>query len=138
METHLVARLAASPAGSLVGASGAARAISWFERPVKLDFPAIVLTMVAPGREWDHDGPDGVDRPRVQFDHFGLAAVPVLALRDAVRAEMEVTRSITVGAVQIKFWPAQLVSEQIAPVEMLADKSLFRVVSEYEFFWEVL
>lgn len=104
MEEALVARLAQSPfvAPLLpVGVAGA-KTVSWFERqrpdPGVAQSPdCITLDMISPGREYDHDGWDGLDEPRIQINCYAATSLGVLALRDAVRKEME--QSVTINGV---------------------------------------
>jgi hypothetical protein len=131
MELAMIARLAGCAPIAAILASG--EAVGWHERPASLGFPSISLTDASSGREYTHDGHDGLDRPRVQFDLCSLDAVTLIALRDAVRAEMEQARDI--GAV--RFHVAMEVSHFRPPPETLPDgKRVYRITQEWEFFWE--
>ncbi len=133
MELQLRARLLGQ--SSIAAKVAGGTAVSWHERPATLGFPAVVLTKITPGREWTHDGPDGLDRVRVQFDFFGLDPVALFALRAAVQAEMEQAR--LQGSVG--FHVGMLVTDFGADPETLADGTrVYRLVQEYEFFWESL
>ena len=68
--------------------------IAWDDRT---GLPALVLTKVAPGREWTHAGPDALVNPRVQIDSYGSTRPQALALADAVQAEMERLDAVTAG-----------------------------------------
>lgn len=131
MDLELRARLVdAAPIAAITGA-----AVSWHERPATLGFPAIVLTGVSAGRDYTHDGEDGLAEPRVQFDLFGLDAVELIALKAAVIAEMEQLRDVA----GVRFHPAFLDSEFIPPPELLPDgRRALRVTQEWSFFWENL
>ena len=131
MDLELLARLSATPTiAAIVGA-----AISWHERPATLGFPSIVLTKVTAGRDYTHDGDDGLDEPRVQFDLFGLDAVELIALKNAVIAEMEQARD----AAPVHFHKAMLESEFTPPAEVLPDgRRVYRVTQEWEFFFETI
>lgn len=127
MEEALVARLAASaPIAAIVG-----NRVDWFDRPD--GFPALVLTKAAPGREWNMDGPDGLDAPRVQGDCWALAKGTVAALARALRAEMEQPR--TVGA--ICFHEGWLVGETWNAAEDIeGGETAFRVTMDFKFYFE--
>lgn len=136
------ARLIASPVGTLVPAVGALRAISWGERSTKAGFPAIVLTLISGGRDYDHEGFDGLPRPRVQADLFHTSPASLVELADAYLTEMETPREATVNAVTVKFHHGFLVNDQGPLVEDVggtgSDKRVHRRVLEHEFFWEIV
>jgi hypothetical protein len=52
-------------------------------------FPQMVLQEISPGREYTHDGHDGLDRPRVQFDIYALNGAEIERVEAALLAEME-------------------------------------------------
>lgn len=97
MDEALVARLVAVPAISAIVDDR----VSWFERPpadgTGTALNAIVLTEVTPGRDWTHDGPTGLDEPRIQFDCWGWQPSVAQALADAVQTEMERLDVVTVA-----------------------------------------
>lgn len=93
-QTDLLARLKAdSTLSTLTGDR-----ISWFEaaRSWGDTYPQIVLQEVSPGREYTHSGPDGLDRPRVQFDIRASAGVSTFVVEQALSDVME-TDGVTVG-----------------------------------------
>lgn len=142
MLLQLRARLIASPVGTLVPAVGALQAISWGERVTKAGFPAIVLTLINGGREYDHEGFDGLAQPRVQADLFHNSPADLVALADAYLTEMETVRTATVDGVTVKFHHGFLVNDQGPLVEDVggtgSDKRVHRRVIEHEFFWEIV
>lgn len=131
MELELITRLTEAAAiGAIVG-----DAVSWHERPATLGFPAIVLTGVSPGRDYTHDGADGLDEPRVQFDLFGLDAVELITLKRAVIAEMEQSAEVA----DVQFDEGFLETEFTPPAEILADgRRVYRVTQEWAFFFKPL
>lgn len=131
MEEDLIARLIGSTAiGAMIGDRA-----NWGGRVRGDAPPSITLHKVSPGREWTHDGPDGVDRPRVQFDCFGATDDAAAALSRLVRAEMETPAEI--GATQ--FHPAMLEGEQwIDEGELDGGDPLFRVLLDLMFYHEEL
>lgn len=131
MHEDLVARLKAD-AGIAALLTGANR-ISWFDRVREAGLPSITLTMVSPGRDWQHDGPDGLDGPRVQFDCWAETRPAAAALARAVRAAME--QSAEVG--DTLFHVGFLEGEQwIAEGEQDGGTTLFRVVLDFMFYHE--
>ena len=52
-------------------------------------YPQLVLQEITPGREYTHDGPDGLDEPRVQFDIFAVSGGSIEAVEAALLAAME-------------------------------------------------
>lgn len=87
---NLVARLR----GDAALAAQLGTRIAWFEaaRSWK-SYPQLVLQEVTPGREYTHDGPDGLDWPRVQFDIYAGPGSTLEAVEAALLAEMESTAS---------------------------------------------
>jgi hypothetical protein len=84
--TDLVARLRSDPAlaaqfGTRIAFFEAAR--SW------ATYPQLVLQEISPGREYTHDGPDDLDRPRVQFDIYAQPGTSLELAEAALLAEME-------------------------------------------------
>lgn len=129
MEEDLVARLGAD--ATIAGLCGVR--ISWFGRQRADVLPALALTKVSPGREYDHDGADGLDNPRVQVDCWTDDPDDLLALRDAVLAEMEA--SATTGGTT--FHPATLEGEGWdEEVNPDGGQRLFRARLDFRFFHE--
>lgn len=129
MEEALTARLA--------GAAGVAAIcgdrISFFGRQRDDALPALVLTTVSPGRAWTLTHPDNLDRAMVQFDCWGTSPAQVLALKMALRTELEA--EATVGG--IKFHPAMLAAlrtdEETDPD---GGPRLFQISLDYLFYHE--
>lgn len=127
MEEALAARLCAATAVAAI----AGTRVSWFERPRRAGLPCVVMTMISPGREWTHAGPDGLDRPSVQFDCWAASDAAALSLARAVIAEMEQPRTVS-GWV---FHEASLEGQQIdAPDDLEGGLKLFRVSLDFTFF----
>lgn len=111
--------------GALVGES-----VSWSGRVRGDALPVLVLTMVSPGRDWDHDGPTGEDESRVQFDSYAATVDEANALALAVRAMMEAPA--TVG--ETRFEEGFLDNEQdFDEGEQDGGAPLFRVSQDYIF-----
>lgn len=129
MEIDLVTRLTGDTAiAALVG-----EAVSWFGRSRGDGLPALVLTKVSAGREYDHAGADGLDGPRVQIDCLAVTATDTVALRDAVLACME--PAATVG--DTKFHNAFLEGEiWIDESEQDGGEALFQLALDFIFYHE--
>ena len=129
--TDLVARLKADTA--LAAAVGPRVALieparSW------TTFPQLVLHEISPGREYTHDGPDGLDQPRVQFDVWGQGIAQLEAVEAALQTVMETGG--TQGATQ--FHPAFL-EDRDTGVEDLSDQvRVHRLRLDYQFFFETV
>lgn len=127
MEEALVARLAAAPGiAAIVGDR-----IDWFDRPSAL--PALVLTKVDAGREWTHDGPDGLDEPRVRFECWAGTKAAVAALGRALLAEMELPADrdgtrFHEGSLEFERWDR--------PDDVDGGIAVFRVTMDFTFFHE--
>ena len=128
MEEDLVARLTSAQAvAAIVGDN-----VNWFER-TRGAFAELTLFKVSPGREWNHNGPDGLDRPRIQFDCWAGSAETAAALGRAVVGEMEQARAV--GGT--RFWPGQLLAEDwTSEGEDGGGTPVFRARLDFEFFHE--
>lgn len=132
MHEDLLTRL-----NAVAGLSSLGGRIAWFERPRKStpEFPALVLTFVSPGREWTHDGPDDLERPRVQFDLYGPSPAALRTLFKTLRTEMERMPHVDIGTT--RFHPAALDSQRDMPAEDLTDGvRIFRISADFQFFHE--
>jgi hypothetical protein len=65
------------------------REVVWDERNQDGPLPAIVLTLISPGREYDHDGWDGLNDSRVQTDVWGKTPAECLAVSRALSSAIE-------------------------------------------------
>lgn len=132
MEEALIARLDAA-VGMLVGSDADGDpAIKWGDRPRGV-LPALVLTKVSPGRDYDHDGWDGLDEPRVQFDAWAATAEAAAELSRAVLAEMEAGADVD----GVRFHAAMLDSETWSDEgEQDGGAPLFRVSQDFLFYHE--
>lgn len=129
MEEALKARLLAAPAvAAIVGEN-----VSWFGRDRAGGLPELTLTHVTPGEDWTHDGPMELAEARVQVDAWTADPDDALALKRAVKAEMQ-------NAAVIDGWrfdPASLEAEQsIDEGEQGGGDPLFRVRQDFLFFHE--
>lgn len=95
--------------------------IVWDERPESGALPVIVLTMVAPGREYTHAGWDGLDAPLVQADVWARDPSTARAITLALTAAIEPVETVA-GYV---IGPCFLESED-GGVEDLDGEPLFR------------
>jgi hypothetical protein len=107
--------------------------IEWGTRPQGTGLPALVLTKVAPGQEWTHDGPDALVRPWVQVDIWAANNASAATLAAALQAEMQRLDPVTVGG-----WtflpPGTLESDQWpAPEDLAGGGQAYRVIHDYRF-----
>lgn len=109
--------------------------VAWFERPQSAGFHCITLTGVSPGRDYTHDGADGLDGPTVQFDYWGPDPIVLNQLQTLVRAGMEAPSPITGLAVgSTLFWPAELTGFRTLDTEDLSDQvSIYRLSDDFQF-----
>lgn len=131
MEEDLIARLVADAGVSAV----VGEAVSWFARNRIDAYPALILSMISPGRDYDHGGADGLDSPRIQFDCYGTTDEQTVALKRAVIACME--QAATVG--DTRFWPAFLETETMfneGEQETDGGTPLFRIALDFTFHHE--
>lgn len=133
----LIARLnAVAAVADLVGADGEGdKAITWFTLNRGAGFPALLLSGISPGVEYTHDGPVGVEGPRVQADSYAHDPDAVEALAKAVRAAMEAGGDHDGW----RFHPAQIEGEQTIDLgEQDGGKPLFRIQQDFIFYHEEL
>jgi hypothetical protein len=132
METDLLTRLQA-----VAGLAPVAPRIAWLERKRSAtpEFPALVLTLIAPGREYTHSGPDGLDRAWVQFDFYGQSATQLWALFAALQAAIEAPTPVDVGGT--RFHIAMLNNKRHPEPEDLAGGGrVFRLRADFQFHHE--
>ena len=116
--------------GPVLGTANNRPAVDWSERKSndQAAFNAIVLTTVSPGREYYQDGADGLTRPRIRAEIFGLGALSVKATKNALIAEME--REAAFGDIQ--FNRSQLAFERDAdPEDLPGGMKVFRTILDF-------
>lgn len=135
MEADLVTLLSANAGiDAVIGKVGTVPTISWGLPKQGWPWPALVISMVDPGREYTHGGADGLDGPRVQFDALAETDVQATALADAVLDAIEAGGTVA-GA--RKFHPGWLESRTTVDEGNLeGGRPLFRVMQEFQFFHE--
>lgn len=129
--TDLLAHLRAD---SAVAAAAATR-LAWIERARSWSaWPQVVLHEISVQREWTHDGPDGLDRARVQIDIWAQGIAQLEAAEVAILAVLEAggTRGST------KFHEGFL-DDRDTGVEDLADGTrVHRLRMDFTFFFETV
>ena len=113
-----------------VGTANGRPAVDWNERQSddKDAFNAIVLTTVSPGRIYYQDGVDGLTRPRIRAEVFGLAPMSTKETKAALIAEME--REIAFGGTQ--FNRSELAFERDAdPEDLPGGMKVFRTILDF-------
>lgn len=136
MEADLVALLGAN-AGvqAAVGTSGGVRSISWGLPLQNGVLPWLVLTMVTPGRDYTHSGPDGLDGPQIQFDAMAETDVAALALADAVRSAIEAGGTVGITGNGRKFHPGWLEDRTtIDEGNLEGGRPLYRIMQQFQFY----
>lgn len=129
--TGLIARLRANPAlaaacGTRIALIEAAR--SWDA------WPQLVVNEVSPGRDYTHDGPDGLDGPRVQFDIWGQGIAQLEA------AEAALTTLMEAGGTQggTRFHPAFLEDRELTSEDLANGQRVQRLRLDFIFFFETV
>lgn len=107
--------------------------VHWGKRPQNGALPALVLTKVAPGQDWTHDGPDSLVNPWVQIDVYGASLPSVSSVASALQAEMQ-----RIDIVNVEGWkflpPATLEGDQWPEAQDLAKGgSSYRIMHSYRF-----
>lgn len=131
MEEALIARLRAAQAVLLIAGTFKDRpTIDLHERKSDATsaFPAAVVTILTPGRGYDHDGADTLHQRRVRFECFGLSAGSSILLKRALVLELE--RPALVAGV--RFGKSQLKFERSFPPEDVAALRIFRTIIDVE------
>lgn len=136
MEADLVALLSANAGiSAAIGKAGSAPSISWGLPKQGWPWPALVISMIDPGRDYTHSGPDGLDGPRVQFDALAETDVAATLLADAVRAAIEAGGTVGNTGNRRKFHPGWLEGRTTVDEGNLeGGKALFRVMQEFQFY----
>lgn len=111
--------------------------ISWFEsaRSHAGIYPRVVMQQVTPGRDYTHDGPDGLDHPSVQFDIFAADGAQAEAVETVLLAVMEAggTRGGTL------FHNGFLQGTNLGdPVDMADQDRAYRISMDFEFHHEAV
>lgn len=130
MNAELVTRLMLAP--EVVQLAG--ERVAWFALPRGMNVGGrVLLFKLSPGREYDHDGADGLDGPTVQFDCLAedpdVAAALALAVRDEMEREAEIEGT--------RFHPAQQLGETFSDgSEADGGNRVFRVSMDFQFYFE--
>lgn len=108
--------------------------IAWFQAARSwATYPQLVLQEISPGREYTHNGPDGLDEPRVQFDIYADTDASLLAGEAALMAEMEGTAQV--GAT--RFGNGYLAGRSTPDPDYLANnRPILRLSMDFTFFHE--
>lgn len=129
MEEALVARLR-SALVDVAGVANGRPAIDWIERQsdAASAFPAIILTVVSPGKTYDQDGADALQTRRVRAECFGLSYLAAKVLARAATDVLE--QAATVSGV--RFGRARLQFERdFDPEDLGGGLKIHRVVLDF-------
>lgn len=129
----LITRLRADAA--LAAALGTRIAFFEAARSWGQTYPQLVLQEISPGREYTHNGPDGLDEPRVQFDIYALSGTVIETVEAALIAEME--SPATTGAT--RFHEGFLEGRRMLDSDDLANNvRVLRMSLDFTFFHETI
>lgn len=129
MEEALRARLLANTAiAAIVGTK-----VTWGDRPQGKDLPALVLLLVVPGRDYTHQGADGLTGARVQIEAYGKTALQAVQLQRLVTAEMEDPK--TVGSIRFDMC-FQQGGPDGASIDLDGGGKAYQRLSDWLVFWE--
>lgn len=113
--------------------AGLVTGVVWDVRPTRASFGpdddkgVIVLTLISPGRSYDHEGWDGLDVSRVQLDVWARSASIARAITLAVPAAIE-------GEHEAEAWaigPCFLETEEGAFAEDIGGTPVFRRTQDW-------
>ncbi|TXC73965.1 hypothetical protein FSZ31_04385 [Sphingorhabdus soli] len=131
MEEDLIARLRAAPAiAAVAGEYDGRPTVDWIERrsDANASFPACVLSIVSPGRDYDQAGPSGLQQRRVRFECFGLSYGSAKRMSRAIIGVIEMAQ--VVGAT--RFHRGKLQFERDMPPEDIGGNiKVFRTVLDF-------
>lgn len=107
--------------------------VYWSKRPQNAALPALVLTKVAAGQEWTHDGPDPTVNPWVQIDIYAETLPSASVIASALMAEMQRIDAVTVEG--WKFFPPAILATEQWPEADSPPKggTIYRVTHDYRF-----
>lgn len=106
--------------------------IEWGQVPQGAPLPYLVLTKATPGRDWTHDGPNALVRPRIQIDIYADGNAKAATLASALQAEMERLDDVIAGGWKFSA-PAFLVTDRWpGPEEQPGGQVVFRIGQDYE------
>lgn len=113
--------------------------IDWWDRPRVNDddpeatLPALSLTLIDPGEEWTHEGPDGLDEARIRAEIWARDKITLVACKRALRAEMRRARD----APGWRFHEASLELERFDTDDGDGEsEKLLRITMDYLFYHE--
>lgn len=129
MEEALRARLLSSAAvADLTGIR-----IDWIERPQADGLPGMTLQIVGGNLEYNYDGRDELESPRIQFDCWGRSPKEA---RDLARAAMAaIEPPATVGGVRFGGAFVEIVND-FPPEEMAGGVKVFRRSFDATVWWK--
>lgn len=112
--------------------------VSWYDLPRGLWRAAVLLTDVAPGESWTHEGAMDLINPRVQFDCYAEAEADARALGRIVKAELQRTDEVMIG--DTIFLPPAMLNLRLRSREELTGsdsqpaREMYRVMQDFSFF----
>lgn len=112
--------------------------VSWYDLPRGLWPAAVLLTEVAPGESWTHQGPMDLANPRVQFDAYAEREADARALAGIIKDELQRTDEVTIAGT-IFLPPAALqirlrTREELTGSDSQPARELYRVMQDFSFY----
>lgn len=133
LEEGLVARLIRAAPLAPVHQRVANR-VWWLERPEGSQLPALVLTMIWPGTEYNHEERVDLLYARIQFESFGKTYLEAKQVSRAVTAEMEAEY---LGE-NVAFEEAlEITNADQKPERLPGGTPVFRILQEFTVPWKV-
>ena len=118
----------------LLGHAGLASLIAdmaWIDRPQASALPFLTATKIAPGRNYAHDGWDGLNQTLVQFDIWAEKFSDVVAIDDQLTAAIEAPE--TVGGCQF-IAAFQEAGHDAPPEDIPGGATVYRRISEWRIY----
>lgn len=97
-------------------------------------YPQLVLQEISVRRDWTHDGPDGLDQVRVQFDIYATGGAACEAVEAPLLAAMELAG--TQG--NTKFHEGFLEDRSMEVEDLGNQRRVHRLRMDFSFFYETV
>lgn len=98
-------------------------------------YPQLVLQEISPGREYTHDGADGLDGPRVQFDIYSDTETGLLDGETALLIAMESEQTVGSTRFHFGFLEARSMPD---PGDLANQRRILRLSMDFTFFHEAI
>jgi hypothetical protein len=102
--------------------------IAWDESPQAATNPRVVLSIVSRGREYTHDGHDGLDETRVQIDIYSDTTTQKWAIARAIIPALEAESNFGGWSLNPAFLDGD---RDFAPIDMGGGRKVHRRVQDW-------